>query len=128
VVEERGEEGGEVGIVADEKKVLGFGAVAEELLEVAEGGLRSEGGGEQDLAVVAGLGADERGGLEAALEGAGDDEIELDVESVEDVGELEAVLLAVLVERAFDVEERVGAAGAGAGVPKQKEVHRLFRF
>jgi len=128
VVEERGEEGGEVGIVADEEEVLGFGAVAEKLLEVANGGLGGEGGGEQDFAVVAGFGADERGGLETALEGAGDDEIELDVEGVEDVGELKTVLLALLVERAFDVEERVGTAGAGAGVPKQKEVHRLFRF
>ena len=33
--EQRGEEAGEIGIVADEEQVLGLGAVVEELLEVA---------------------------------------------------------------------------------------------
>jgi hypothetical protein len=65
--------------VADHKEVFTFGVVAEELLEVSEGGFWSEGSGLQDPGFVAGLGADERCGLEAALEGARDDEVELDV-------------------------------------------------
>ena len=56
--------------MADEEEVLAIGALAEELLEVFEGGFGGERGGVQDLGLVAGLGADEGGGLEAALEGA----------------------------------------------------------
>src|SRR5207302_4586670 len=97
-------EGGEIGIVADEEEVLTFGALAEELLEVFEGGGGGECGGVQDLGFVAGLGADQRCGLEGAFEGAGDDQVELDVERVEHVSELEAVLLACFIERAFGVE------------------------
>jgi len=93
--------------VADEEEVLALGALAEELLEVLEGGFGGERGGVEDLGFVAGLGADERGGLEAAFEGAGDDEVELDVQRVEHMSELEAMLLAFLIEGAFGVEERI---------------------
>jgi hypothetical protein len=106
--------------VADDEEVLGVGAVPEELLEVLEGGGGGESVGLEDLGLVAGLGADERGGLEAAFEWARDDEVELDVECVEDVCELEAVALAFLVEGAPGVEERIGAAGSGAGVAKNE--------
>ena len=47
-----------------------FGALAEKLLEVFEGGVGGERSGVQDLGFVAGFGADERCGLEAALERA----------------------------------------------------------
>jgi hypothetical protein len=56
--------------VADEEEVFPFGALAEELLKVFEGGVGSEGGGVQDLGFVAHLGADERRGLEATFERA----------------------------------------------------------
>ena len=68
--------------MADQEKILAIGALAEELLKIFQGGLGGERGGVQDLGFVAGLSADERGGLEAALEGAGDDEVELDVQRV----------------------------------------------
>ena len=74
---------------------------------------------------VAGFGGDELGGLLAALEGAGDDEVEAELEGVEDVGELQALGLAVLVEGTLDVEERIGAAEAGAGVAEDEEIHCL---
>ena len=77
----------------------------------------------QDAGFVAGLGADERRGLQAALERAGDDEVELDLQRVEDMRELKAVALAVFVERTLDVEQRIGAAGSGAGVAKDEEIH-----
>ena len=77
---------------------------------------------------VAGLGADERCGLEAALEGAGDDEVELDVQGVQHVRELEAVLLAFFVEGALDVEEGIRTSESGAGVSKNIEIHNLFTF
>jgi hypothetical protein len=114
--------------VADEEEILALGALAEELLEVFEGCLGGEGGGVQDLGFVASLGADERGGLKATLEGAWDDEVELDVERVEYMSELEAVLLAFFIEGAFGVEERIAARLAGAGMAKNIQIHNLFIF
>jgi len=45
-------------------------ALLKQLLEVAEGGFGGERVGVEDLGLVAGLGADEGGGLEAAFEWA----------------------------------------------------------
>ena len=106
--------------MADDEYVLGVGALLEEVVEVLERGGRGEGVGVEDLGLIAGLGADEGGGLEAALEGAGDDQVKVDVEGVENVGKLQAVTLAFLVEGAFDVEERVSSAGSRAGVSENK--------
>jgi hypothetical protein len=86
--EERSDEEGEVGIVADDQQVLGFAAFFEESEEVFEGGGGGQGLGLEDLGFVAGLSADEGGGLEAALEGARDDEVEADVKGIQNVGEL----------------------------------------
>ena len=68
--------------MADDEKIFAFIALAEELLEIFESRFRGEGGGVENLRFVAGLGAYERGGLEAALERAGDNEVELDVQGV----------------------------------------------
>ena len=89
-------------------------------LELGEGCGGGEGVGDEDLLLVASLGGDELGGLLGALEGARDDEIEVELEGVEDVRELEALGLAVLVEGTLEVEERIGARTAGAGVAKDK--------
>ncbi len=64
--------------MADDEDVLVAAALVEEFLEVLQGGFGGEAVGEQDLGFVAGLGADEGGGLQAAFERAGDDEVELD--------------------------------------------------
>ncbi len=106
------------------EEVFVAAALEEELLEVLLGGLGGEGVGEQDLGLVAGLGADEGGGLEAALEGARDDEIELYLQCIQDVREMEAVAFAVFVEGAFEVEEGIFAADACAGVAENEEIHR----
>ena len=95
--------------MANDEKIFALGALVEQLLEVFEGGFGGERGGVQDLGFVAGLGPDERGGLEAAFEGAGDDEVELDVQGVEHVRELEAVPFAFFIEGAFGVDYWVGA-------------------
>jgi hypothetical protein len=110
--------------VADEQQVLNIAVVFDEFVEVFEGAGGGEGVGVEDLGFVAGLVGNEGGGLEAALEWAGDDEIEVDVEGIEDVGELEAVALTLFVEGTFDVENRVGTGCAGARVPEDKEVHK----
>ncbi len=86
--EHRADEVGEVGVVADDENVLVAAALVEELLKVLEGGFGGEAVGEQNLGLVAGLGAYEGGGLEAAFEGAGDYEVELNFQGVEDVGQV----------------------------------------
>jgi hypothetical protein len=102
--------------MADEEQVLVVGALFQELVEVLKGGFGGEAIGVEDLGFVAGLGTDEGCGLKAALEGAGDDEVELDIEGVQDVCELKAVLLALFVEGTLDVEEWIGTARSCAGV------------
>ena len=115
-----GEELAEIGVVADDENVFTGGGIAQKALELGEGRARSEGVGDEDLLFVSGLGGDELGGLLGALERAGDDEIEVELEGVEDVGELQALGLAVLVEGTLDVENWIGAADAGAGVAKDE--------
>lgn len=44
------------------------------------------------------------------------------------MGELKALLLAFLVERALDVETWVWATGACAGVPEKEEIHSRSHF
>ena len=105
-----------------------LGGFAEEFLEVFEGGCRGERRCVQDLRFVAGFCADERSGLEAALEGARGNEIELDVQCVQYLRELEALLFAFFVERAFQVEYWIRASQTGAGVAKDVQIHSLFTF
>jgi hypothetical protein len=100
----------------------------EELLEVLLGGLGGEGVGEQDLGLVAGFGADEGGCLEAALEGARDDEIELYVQCIQHMREVEAVAFTVFVEGAFEIEEGIFSADACAGVAENEEIHKAWFY
>jgi hypothetical protein len=93
--------------MSDDQEILVVAAFGEHLLEVEKRSLRGERVREKNLGLVAGLGSDERGGLEAPLERAGYDEIELNLQRVEDVGKVQALPLPILVERAFDIEQRV---------------------
>ena len=123
--QELAEELGEVGIVAYDEDVLGGGGVAQQALELGEGCGRSKGVGDEDLLLKARLGGDKLGGLQGALEGAGDHQVEAEIEGVEDVGELEALGLAVLVDGTLEIEDRIGARTTGTGVAKDEEVHCL---
>ena len=114
--------------MADEEEVFAVGTLAKKLLKIFESCFGGERGGVENLRFVAGLGADEGCSLKAALEGARNDEVELDVQRVEHVSELEAVLLTFLVEGAFGVEEWIRAPQAGAGVAKNIQIHNLFIF
>ena len=121
--EEMVEEARDVGVVADDHDVLVGRTLVEEALELWVGGAGRERVGYEDGGLVSGFGADELRSLQAALERAGDDEIEVDGEGVEDVRKLDALALAVFIERAFDVNSRIGAACACTGVTKYKQVH-----
>jgi hypothetical protein len=87
--------------MADDENVFAVAALVEKPLEVVEGGFGSESVGDLDGGFVAGLGAYQRGGLHAALEIAGDDEIELYFQRIQDIRELEAVAFAVFVQWRF---------------------------
>jgi hypothetical protein len=89
--------------MADEKQIFAVLTFAKEIVEVGQGGFRGETVGGEDAGFVAGFGGDELSGLERALERAGDDEIEVDLEGVEDMGEVEAVLLAFSIEWTLEV-------------------------
>lgn len=114
--------------MADYEDVFVAADFVEEFLEVLFGGLGGECVGEQDLGLVAGLGADEGGGLEAALEGARDDEVELYVQCIQHMREMEAVPVAFFVEGPFEIEEGIFSAFPGAGVTKNEEVHKDLLF
>ena len=121
--EQGSKEGGESGIVPDDENVLVFIQTADKVEEFLHGGFGSEGFGDFDFAVVAGFGADQRGGLEGALEGAGDDAVELDIQGVEEAADEKALLLSFLIEGPLDIYNGVGAACSRAGMTKNIEIH-----
>jgi hypothetical protein len=90
--------------VADQQEVFVVPAFEEQLLEAAERSLGRERVRKQNLRFVSSLCPYQRGGLDASLQRTGDDEIELDLQSIEDVGEVNALPLAVFIERSLDIE------------------------
>ena len=127
--EQRAEEAVDIRVVANDKHVFAVAKLVNEMLEVVQAGFRGKCTGEQDLGLVTSLRADEGGGLHASLEIAGDNDVELDLQRIQDMSKLQAVALSVFIERAFEIEERVSAAGSGAGMTKNKQVHRsCFHF
>jgi len=113
----------DVGVMPDDHYVFVGGGLVEKALELCPCGSRCDGVGDEDGGLVSGLSTNELGGLEAALERAGNDEIEVDCECVEDVREMQALTLTVFVERAFDVDGRICAACASTGVAKKEQIH-----
>jgi hypothetical protein len=114
--------------MADYEDVFVPAGFIEELLEVLLGGLGGEGVGEQDLWLVAGFGAYEGGRLEAAFQGARNDEVELYLQCIQYMREVEAVSFAVFIEGALEIEEGIFSAFPGAGVTKNEEVHKSLLF
>jgi hypothetical protein len=109
--------------MAYDKQILIATAFREEPLEVTKGCRGRERIRDEDLRLVSHLRSDERSSLDASLEWAGDDEIELKLQLVEDLPEVQAVTLALFVERALVIENRIGSPLSGRRVPKDKEIH-----
>jgi hypothetical protein len=108
--------------------VLVASGFVEKFLKILLGGFGGEGVGEQDLGLIAGFGAYERGGLEAALEGARDDEIEVYLQCIQHMREVEAVSFAVFIEGTLEVEKGIFSAFPGASVTKNEEIHKSLLF
>jgi hypothetical protein len=94
----------EVGVVAHDKDVLVCRALAHQAVKLRIDRRGRECGRDENLLLVAGLGPDQLRGLRGALERAGDDQVKADLHGVEDVCQLQALGLAVLVEWTLEVE------------------------
>lgn len=124
--EQRAEKAIDIWVMADNEDIFAVAKLVNEMLEVVKVGFGGKRTGEQDLGFVASLRADERSSLHASFEIAGDNDIELDLQRIQNMGKLQAVPLSVFIERAFDIEERVGAARPGAGMAKNEQVHGSY--
>ena len=123
--EERAKKDGKIGVVPNDQDVVIAVETADHLVEGGDAGVGAECFRDEDSGVIAGFGADERSGLERALERAGDDEIKLYIQGIEVAADEQTLLLALLVEWAPDVNEGICAARSGAGVAKDVEIHGI---
>ncbi len=123
--DEPAEELEQVGIVADHQHAVAIGVLFKQLLEVLKVGGRIERGAHFDLGLVAELGADKLRGLQGALERAGDDHIDLDVEGAEGAGHQHALLLAFFDKGALGIQGGIFAPDARVSVAHEIENHRV---
>lgn len=106
--------------MAHYEKILVVVAFCEKLLKILQGGLGSKRFGQENLGFIARFVAYERGCLQAALEWAGDDEVELNLQRIEHMGKVEAVAFAIFVQWALDVENWIAAPDACARMSKDE--------
>ena len=98
--------------------VLPVAHLMHQLQKISVDRRRSELAGMHNLRLVSGFRRYQLCGLESAFERAGDDQVEVYLQCIQHMRELKAMLLAFLVERPSDIEERIGAPNSGAGVAK----------
>jgi len=106
----------QVGIVADDEEAFAAGVLGDELLEGSEIAVRGQGCGGEDGRVEGDLGGDELGCLAGSLERAGDDDIDLSLESREHACHEHALLLTLFDESALGVEDWIFAGDASVCV------------
>jgi len=111
------------GVVAHSQQTFAVREFREHGLEGGEGCIRQQGGTYFDFGVVAELGADKLRGLQGALEGAGDDDIDLHLEGAQHARHQHALVLAFLDEAPLGVECGVLAEDSGIGVAHEVEDH-----
>ncbi len=120
--DELSQEGSHVGVVADHQDIFVAAALVQQALKLAEVCSWLERLCVENLGLIAHLRPDKLSGLQAALQGAGDDQVEADAEIAQDLSELEAVAFAFLVQGTLDVQLGIRAAGTGTGVAHQEDV------
>jgi len=76
-----------------------------------------------NLGFVSELGADKLRRLQCPLEGAGDDDINLDLEGAEDSRHQHALVLSLFDEGPLSVKDWISAGDSGIGVAHQIEIH-----
>jgi len=117
-----------VGVVADYEDAFAVRVFGEHLLEVGVVGAEVECRADFDFGFVAKLRADKLGGLEGALERAGDDDVDLHLERREKPRHEHALLFSLFDEGSFAIKDVIFASQACIGVPHQVKVHRISIF
>ena len=110
------------GIVPHHQHVFIGAALPDQTLKLGIGCLRFECLGMQDTGLIAGFRADQLGRLQAALQRAGDDEIEAELQPVKDVGEVQAVAFAVFIQWSLNINLWIIPPGARAGMAQDVKV------
>jgi hypothetical protein len=121
--DETAEELEEIGIVADDKHVLTVGVCSKEVLEVGVCGTEIESRTDLDLAFIPKFIADELGGLQGALQRAGNDDIRLDLEGAQHTSHDHALFFAFRDKPPFGVELDALAGNTSIGMTHEVEVH-----
>src|SRR4051812_24422272 len=113
----------QVRVMPDEHDVLPVGVLIDQLLEIGVPGAKVESGADFDLSVIGKFVADELGCLESPLEGAGDDDVRLDLEGTEKVAHEHALLFALCDETTSGVELCTITRNARICMPHEVKVH-----
>jgi len=113
-----------IGVVGDHQDAVAVSVFGEKLLEGGVGAVKAEGGTDFDFGLVAELGGHKLRGLQGALEGAGDDHVNLDLERAEQASHQHALVFSFFDEAALAVEGGISASKSGVGVAHEIEVHR----
>jgi hypothetical protein len=111
-------------IVADHQDAFAVCVLGEELLEVGVAGVEIEGGTDLNLGLVTHLGTHKLGGLQGALERAGDYNVDLHLEGVEHPRHQHALFFSLFDEAALAIEGRIAASKSSVGVAHEIEVHK----
>jgi len=113
----------EVGVVAHNQNAFAVSVPCQHLLKCSEIGVEAEGGADFDFGFIAQLRTHKLRCLQGALERAGDDNVELDLEGGEHARHEHALLFSVLDQSPLGVEGRVFAAESSVSVTHQVKVH-----
>jgi len=111
------------GVMADGEHAFAAGILNQHVLEGGKVCIGQEGSADFDLGVIAELGSDKLGGLHGALERAGDDDVDLDLEGAQHAGHQHALVLAFLDEAPLGVESGILSKHSCTGVTHQVEDH-----
>lgn len=123
--DELGDELMQVGIVAYQQDPFAAGVLGNKLLKGREIAVWREGGRGEDGRFEANLSSNELGRLTRALERAGDDDVDLSLESGQNSGHQHALLLAFFDQAPFGVKDGIFARDARICVAHEIEVHEV---
>ena len=111
------------GIVPDTENALAIGILGQKLLEIRVTSIQSEGRTDFNFGVVPQLRAHELGGLQGALQRAGDDHVNRRFEGAQYARHQHALLFALLDEASLAVKDGIFANGSGIRMAHEIENH-----
>ena len=121
--EQRSQKRCQIRIVPHDENGLIFRDLFQQLFKVGNGCARRKSFRRHDFAVVAGFRSHQRRRLQCPFERARDDHVKVNLERIQVVAHQNALLLALFIKRAFDVDEGIGAPCSGTGMTKNIQIH-----